>query len=471
MENQPFSRTAVWLTQEATIDEALLVSVGVGGMFWYPLPAERQEPWARLINFGPGVHIAAATYNLGDVNSPWLRLKMGYFPHKYNPDARNLGEYLFRSGTYPGIINTGGWAIVNSASYGASGLLGSMSFLDDHLKLDVGVFMERDLEPNFDLSPSIVASYDFGGFLELGAGIVFAHLVPFVPEMTSPKNRRAAYYTDPATGKESPLPASQYNNAGLNDSPTADPSVSAVRPNGDSLIGQDLPAGHRSRGILEEKGFTAKYLSDSANGIPENRLSYYTFQGQKVMARAAIRPQKLLQSDLLGPNDLTLYGEVALLGIKDYPFYYEKKTERMPVMFGFNFPTFKLLDALTLEFEYHKMRFRNSSYGVFQNVLPVWDLGELDMALSDPQEWERLEAGQGTPARVAKFNQVHGDPNWWWSLFAKKTVVPGFAVHLQVARDHFRVIGPSRATSFEPIFHRQGWFDDYYWALKLEFGT
>lgn len=26
---------------------------------------------------------------------------MGYFPYKFNPDATNLGEFLFRTGTYP----------------------------------------------------------------------------------------------------------------------------------------------------------------------------------------------------------------------------------------------------------------------------------------------------------------------------------------------------------------------------------
>ena len=30
-----------------------------------------------------------------------MDLAVGYFPYKYNPEARNLGEYLFRSGTYP----------------------------------------------------------------------------------------------------------------------------------------------------------------------------------------------------------------------------------------------------------------------------------------------------------------------------------------------------------------------------------
>jgi len=37
-------------------------------------------------------------YSFGDLDQPWLQLAAGYFPFKYNPQASNLGEYLYRSG-------------------------------------------------------------------------------------------------------------------------------------------------------------------------------------------------------------------------------------------------------------------------------------------------------------------------------------------------------------------------------------
>ena len=36
-----------------------------------------------------------------------LTVELGYYPFKYNPQSTNLGEYLFRSGTYPGWLVTG----------------------------------------------------------------------------------------------------------------------------------------------------------------------------------------------------------------------------------------------------------------------------------------------------------------------------------------------------------------------------
>jgi hypothetical protein len=139
----------------------------------------------------------------------------------------------------------------------------------------------------------------------------------------------------------------------------------------------------------------------------------------------------------------------------------------MPVIFGFNIPAFKFLDILSLEFEYHKRRFRNTTFAPDQDVLPQWALGETDMAFDDAQEWLKHEKGTADSADVEKWGKYHGDPHWWWSLYAKKTIMPGFRIHLQAARDHFRAIGSTLASSFEPILHRK---KDWYWAVKLEFG-
>ena len=49
---------------------------------------------------------AEGQYSLGDTSKPWLQFGLGYFPFKYSPDARNLGEYLLRSAVYPNCITT-----------------------------------------------------------------------------------------------------------------------------------------------------------------------------------------------------------------------------------------------------------------------------------------------------------------------------------------------------------------------------
>ena len=50
---------------------------------------------------------AEAVYSFGDLSAPYLQLGFGYFPFKTDPDAKNLGDYFFRTGTYPVyVINT-----------------------------------------------------------------------------------------------------------------------------------------------------------------------------------------------------------------------------------------------------------------------------------------------------------------------------------------------------------------------------
>ena len=44
-------------------------------------------------------------YTFGDDPEKFpLQLALGYFPFKYNPQASNMGEYLFRTGTYPPFV-------------------------------------------------------------------------------------------------------------------------------------------------------------------------------------------------------------------------------------------------------------------------------------------------------------------------------------------------------------------------------
>ena len=42
----------------------------------------------------------------GTVAHPWFSVVAGYFPFKYNPDAKNLGEFVHSRGAYPTIIQT-----------------------------------------------------------------------------------------------------------------------------------------------------------------------------------------------------------------------------------------------------------------------------------------------------------------------------------------------------------------------------
>ena len=105
------SNIGIAILTEAAVKDNLHLKVGVGGLFWYPYPNVSSDPASRSISFGPGISEASFRYEFREN----LSLKMGFIGYKYNADAQNLGEYLFRSEAYPHFVKTGGWSWINSA--------------------------------------------------------------------------------------------------------------------------------------------------------------------------------------------------------------------------------------------------------------------------------------------------------------------------------------------------------------------
>ncbi len=444
--NTNISRNAAWITQNVMVQERLEISAGISGLFWYSLPETEGLPHTRTVKFATGLSGASATYAFGNLENPYLKLQMGFFPYKVNPDARNLGEYLFRSGTYPGYLWTGGWTILNTAVYGANGIKSSFDFLNHELKVDANLFIERDIEPNLDVSPSFVVNYNHGDVFEVGGGAVFSHYIPSNSKKVTPKVRENAYYFDPVRNRNMPLPQNEFNKPGLalNDTMVVDISNpkygTALAPNDPRFV----------------EGEQNKYISAAENGVPNSKLSYYTYKGIKVMARASINPLKLLANDMFEEGAGKIYSEIALLGVKDYPFYYEKKSERMPIMFGFNIPTFKLLDNLSIEAEHYKSPFLNSIKTSFNYVIPVWDLP------TDPAR----KITQPDPGTYLDSSMQLKNQFWYWSVYAKKTIAPGFTLFGQVAKDHSRGLNYLGNPSYQPFIQKD---KDWYWAFRLQF--
>ena len=64
------------------------------------------------------------------------------------------------------------------------------------------------------------------------------------------------------------------------------------------------------------------------------------------MARVCFDFKKFFNTNIFGDQDLKLYCEAAILGVKDYKLYYNNLVQRIPVMVGFNVPAFKILDLI-----------------------------------------------------------------------------------------------------------------------------
>jgi len=345
---------------------------------------------------------AYSQYKIGDESSPYFLTQVGYFDFKYNPDVRNLGEYMFRTGTYPIYFDMG-------FDYPQARLLGlHLQSNVQSIKFDA-LFASATAYPTMNWSVALLGSYDIAAlhFMEIGAGVDWADLF------------------DVYTGHSFP-----------------------VRLGGDPTE----PHGTLNDAYVDNNGDTA----------------YYTFRGTKVMARISLDPKAFMPSSIFGVNDLKIYAEADIIGLKDYPDSavlvggnsqtdslgnpVKKQTapsynvwwQKMPVMIGINIPTFKALDVLSAEFEWFGAKYYNDASGVLNQG-------------SKPLPWNVIidDASQKLPAKA----QLK------WSVYAKRSFFGGhFALIGQVGRDHMRLQTAAYDNEMYNELLIEG--NDWWWVLK-----
>jgi hypothetical protein len=182
----------------------------------------------------------------------------------------------------------------------------------------------------------------------------------------------------------------------------------------------------------------------SLNPVDTAVLGHWTKQGLKLMARAALDLGFLLPGDLKGPEDLRIYAEAAVLGWENQGFFYEKRSQRIPVMAGMNLPTFKLLDLLSVQAEYYAARFDNiQSYTT--SSFPIWDVESFTDY--NPSDYEK--------------------DDWKWSVYAVRSLGKLARLRVQAANDHLRLREFLLQQSDETLTRRPS---HWYYLLRLEFG-
>jgi hypothetical protein len=336
-------------------------------------------------------------YSFGDLNKPFLQFVAGVFPYKYDPDATNLGEYLFRSGCYPPYLLTS----FDEPYARLSGLQLKFNPMEN-LKFDVLLTTETQVQPLYDWSLSFISEYKISSFLDVGAGVSFNRLFSVFNDVTTP--------TTPSTG---------------------------------STIGNE-------------------YMTASGDS------SYYSFKGTKLMGMLSIDPKKLLPpnlADIFGKEDCKIFGEAAVLGIKDYPAYkyrnpnigdsalildslnnyYGNILNRIPIMFGLNVPTFKWLDILSIQGEWYGWPYMDAFYYVNTagiNATPI-------------------------PRYIGYTRDDYKKDNWKWSVYAKKTLAQHFSIIGQMSRDHtHHDIYFEAAEDDNEVFTRT---NEWGWWMKLQY--
>jgi hypothetical protein len=400
----------VWTLQEARLSDRTRFFLGVGGAYYFVFP---RAPIAT----DPNVNSKRSAFGLTDAYGQFqlidgateedhlLRLKVGIFGYKYNPDVKNLGEYMYRTWTYPTIVYTGGLEVVERAAAQLSGIaLGTKTGIFSN---DILLTLQTDHAPIFGLSIADLLTLRMG-ILTLGGGVMFDNF----------------YHPD-----EKVLESHEDGNKWY------------------TLVGGDSLPGGKQMAFMEYNQVKGSLRAGRDQQIADS--GYYSFSGQKVMFRGSLDFGKLLPESLVSEGDLRLYFETILLGIKNYPTFYEKIQERVVTSAGFNIPTFRLLDLLSVEAEYAPTPWRMSTDRAHGGALatPIGDN-------SNPPA--------GTFPNVDRFKR----DDWKWSLLARKNLYPGLALFFQAANDHMRLLDNFSSQSNNEIFSTpQHW----YWAFSLKY--
>jgi hypothetical protein len=355
---------------------------------------------------GLNLHQAQGIFSLFDNNKLSLKLSIGYMPYKYNPDVRNLGEYLFRSGTYP-------FFLVNDFNFPLQRLSGMLLNFkygnDDGLKVSIDQLLltERTFAPLNDISAATIVDLNWKKLISFGFGVDFAHLIALNGNLTTPKG---AFYP------------------------------SAV----------DTVKDAAGAPILDQGGYVTLRARDTAG--------YYTFKGTKLMARATFDPMAPLRkksgfiSELIGKNGAKVYGEVAVIGTKNYPanplynggktryeteknadadyqynlWGYNNILERMPWMVGINVPFWKILDVFSFELEKYPAPYPNDYFqALYNNALPIPSWSPF---------YRKDTTGWNNPLGIVNYS----GPRWYWSIYMLKQFGDHISVYGQIAHDHQR---------------------------------
>jgi len=318
-----------------------------------------------------------------------FRLDLGTFHYGYNPDIKNFGQYLMHGYVYPGTLEmslTGPLGV----NQDLTGLLAKVDWRG--LSDDFIVNIETQDKPYYDISIADAITWKIGKGIEVGAGINLYRALPANEKATSP-------------GKDC-----QARDLGINTGQTNQPNVCFILDS----VGVD-PA-------------TGAAIIDTVTG---------SLSGIKLMGRLRLDPKVWLgmESGASDKDDWVIYSELAVIGTKNYPLYYDNILQRIPVMAGINLPGFGYF-AWSVEVQYYASKFTGDDLGA-QNG--VW-LPTLDRSINAKRD------------------------DWKYSVNASKVFRGHIALKGQFANDDLRLGGYHYEPAGKEALRSP---TDWYWATQL----
>ncbi|GEM_PF-6152847 len=378
-------------------------------------------------------------------------LDFGLLLYKDNPDTHVFGDYLFRSMIYPGILFTK----FDYPQAQIFGLHARADFLDGAQKNHLFVLSEIRNYPYYDFSVAYSGSISLGKAFEFGIGANARSLIPVRPSRTAPAGGEGLGVQD-NTYKFVPYQDSTlvHNAAGqviktvwIDPIPGTDSASVRVRDS----AGNDEPFRVKatgggiaglSRGPLSNNAIPSLTPADGAGDLyPElhGTNTHYSFAGTLLTSRISFDALALTgMGDALGKNAFKVYAEMAVLGWKNYPGYYENRSERMPIMGGIYLPTFNKLDFLTVEVEQYTSK-----------ELPTYDKRSF---LNVPQPGNHKEEVE-TLWDAARRKR----DDFKWVVSAKKSY-RGWGLVGQVGTDHTKLLNDGGTDVFDVMSSPSQWY-------------
>ena len=176
----------------------------------------------------------------------------------------------------------------------------------------------------------------------------------------------------------------------------------------------------------------------------------FDWKSTKVMARASFDPKKFISADIFGKNDLVLYSEAAVIGLKNYPRYFTDMRDRTFYSLGFNIPGFKFFDVINGELEYCRDTSSFSDAGLYS-------------VSGGNTNYTFLKEGDLTSAHVKR-------SPFRWSVYVKKSVLDGHVSFIgQCARDHKKINFYYYDYNYMSYIETLPSKDDWLWTFKTEF--
>lgn len=393
--NRPVSK--VW-QQRALVNfgfmvdyrDFLKIDIAGEGMMAFSTPQLGKEPTTLQPRHSFYIKRSSATLTKDIFERLSFQAQIGYFQYKYNSDVCNLGEYMFRSNPYPLVI----YSDFNYPMANLMGLRLNLSGFNGLFSNDILLHSELTALPVQNWSLSDVAEVNIAKIVTIGAGVSLHHLINVYQ------------------GK-----------------------------------------------YMSTRVFDSYYYSDNmASEIPRTYSdTVLDKHAVKVMGRLAVDPKQIFfnilnngeQMGRFNKTDGRIYGEINVLGTKDYPMYYEELQDRMIYSFGVNIPTLFILDLLNVELEYCSNQTAYSDERFYGDNRPSWE----PATLGTTQEGDTLSRNP-----------------WRWSIYAKKTFFDehvGFI--LQFARDHKKINFHYFQKSEMSFRETLPTSEDWWWCFRTEF--